>query len=239
MPPKTDSTRTLVERPERFTLSGLHNVQFKIKLGEDRELKCRLINLSSYGLAFEINEPNYTFELDQKLQVEITLDNQVIPLVLNVRHLDAAVGCRIENADGRFRELVENFFINEIAAEQLVKVDSPITYAHVEGEFHKYVGSSNSFDLSYIEKNEKITQVDITLMGNTIKIDQQGQIEYGFLIEDENCNPGESIHIKVQDLPDEMINHALRFVWNVQAIPSNIKQTIMGMIENSRHKEIA
>ncbi|OFZ17354.1 MAG: hypothetical protein A2X86_02550 [Bdellovibrionales bacterium GWA2_49_15] len=238
MTPKEVDTRSLVERPERFTLSGLHNAQFKVRLSKERTLKCRLINLSSHGLAFELNESNFPIEKNQKLQAEITLDGQIIPLQLNVRHLDAAVGCRIENADGRFRELVENFFINEMAAEQLAKVESPKN-VNIDGVVHQYIGSNSFFALSFVEKNEKITHVDITMMGNTIKMDDHGHIEYGFLIEDANCETEDIIHIKVQDLPDEMINHALRFIWNVQTIPSNIKQTIMGMLENSRHKEIA
>ncbi|MEK6624422.1 MAG: PilZ domain-containing protein [Bdellovibrionota bacterium] len=239
MTPKTDDTRSLVDRPERFTLSGLHKVQFKVKLTDEREFKCRLINLSSFGLAFEIIDADFPFEKDQKLQGEIILDNQVLSLNLNVRHLDAAVGCRIENSDGRFRELVENFFINEIAAEQLVKVETATTYTNVDGEVNQYVGSNSFFNLTYIEKNGKISRIDIKLMGNTIKMDDQGHIEYGFLVEDQNSDPEDIIHIKVHDLPDEMINHALRFIWNVQAIPSNIKQLIMDMLENSRHKETA
>ncbi len=232
--------KVIIERPERFTLSGLHAVKFKVYLpsSDVNGVYSRLINLSSHGLAFDLATMETPLQKEQKLKAEITLDSELIHLNLNVRHLDAAVGCRIENADEKFRELVENFFINEMAAEQLVEVTC-INTATNGGQLHQYVGSSNAFALSYVDKDGQITNVHLTLMGSTIKMDDQKQIEYGFYIEGLNPAPENIVHIKVQDLPDEMINHALRFIWNIQAVPANIKRTIMNMLEDSRHKKIA
>lgn len=240
---KNPAKPQLVERAVRFNLSGLHQIDFKIFMN-GTEHKCTLRNLSTLGMAFDFEDAENVLKMNQILKSKITLDGEVFSLTLNVRHLTSgSVGCRLEGPDHRFQEVVEQFFVDEISAANMTEVPKEITDKKFktvsDGEAHYFEGANNSCALYYVEKTGRIKSMWLTLLGNTVEIDNEGQIIYGFMLEGESMGLESTVRVKVHDLPDEIINHALRFVWNIQKIPSNIKHDIASILEHSRHKKSA
>jgi|GEM_PF-4377754 len=227
-------------RAERFQLTGLHRAKFSFQMTPNSPfIPTTLNNLSIQGLAFLLPNANTNLKVGDSIAATLEIDGTLFKLVLNVRHLTSgAAGCRIESSDHNIGDFVDSYFLNEIAAAKLIEAEPPkeLIGPGVNGKY--YASNDRSFSLFYTENRGRVQSMWVGLLGNTIEMDQEGQIIYGFLMEGEDLGQSNHIRVKVHDLPEEIFTYAMRFVSGISSLPSNIKGDLISMLEHGRHKKI-
>lgn len=221
---------------DRFKINNFHNTQLRLEIGAESYM-VPILNLSSQGLAFANTLQDHDFNIGDSIQARFSILGKEALITLCVRHkTQITVGCFIENFAASYSNLIESYFIEEIEGAKLFPVSIADTFQQDSTYDRIYLMNPKNTCSLYLESHkDKIHRLQINLLGNSIQINEDNTLAYGFSIEDEDVKSQFSpqVTIKINQLPPDLLGHCLRFINQIDHINTTLKAEITGKLQNS------
>ena len=223
-------------RSRRFIPSVLHKIHLYLEHPKNQKMiEIELVNISTSGLAFikEKAIDKIPFEVGLKVKGELNIDGETLPLDLEIRHQTYGnVGCKIVNDTPEFIRTLENFFMHEIMAHatHLKSSLGDEVFHEFDKKYHLTSDQNHCQLIFEVGKDGILNFMKLDILGNIIHLNQSGDLIYGFSFDERENEQGVTIPditVQVENLPVDMLNHALRFLEAAPSLPIQTKDLLI------------
>lgn len=222
-------TKDFVPRATRVQVIPIHGVTLKILSGENSDKTLALSNISASGLGAN---PHQGMPLPRKgelLQATVLFPSARYPVKIRIAHSsELAMGCAFIEEFSILKNEILHYFNVELAAKELVEVNSDILKGEPDGAPRLFRGRNNC-ELFLVEHEGKIVRFQLSFFGNYIEGGEGLKTKLGFLSSTQNEKPkykGSSIVRLVSELSPEIIHNAMKFVDNIKMLSTEQREII-------------
>lgn len=225
-----------VRQNPRLPLKPLHKVSFQF---EKNGTFYKLFNISIGGFGFFSRKESSVNSEKNNHSVQLYIDTLKFEVQIEVVHRsDKVTGCRFVNSDPKLVEAIENYFIIELSALKMSRVESKDD-GSPEGKILFFLGQNNCEILIH-ENYGAVQHFSIILFGNYLEGDQKGTLWVGEKIDYPTAIAPDGVHLfkPVQKADIHLIESASRLIDSVQGLTEVQKKTIIDLLMKSDAKVI-
>lgn len=225
--------KKLRARAARIPSNFLNNISLLIDI-EDKPRRFPLQNISETGLSVSCPGNTNLFPMGDVLEGEVTTKGRSVFFIAEVvRHSADNVGLKVAKHGREFKNFVQNYFREEIALLKFSRVNADKLKPDPDGTPVWYQGDDNCEFYYVLDDDGELVKFQLTLFGNVIERDTQGQVHTLMSWEEDEETEGE-MGVKGSTLllrgalqsAEDLIPITRKFLSLMHDLPAQIKSEV-------------
>ncbi|MBL6991674.1 MAG: hypothetical protein ISR65_17970 [Bacteriovoracaceae bacterium] len=231
--------KQVIDRESRVKTVSLENITLKLDNIQENGSKValKLENISAQGLAFIYEKDKSEIAVSTTLQGVVFIRDNDCPVSLEVRYVGPRrVGCLVKNQDRKYHNMVNKYFLDELAALDLHQVKSEKLKNDPDGVPAWFFGDRN-YELYYVEDNNQVVKFNLSIFGNIIDLKPGGNITCSTIIEDNTTTRAKFKKTEMVEttskVPADILEHAKKFVSYIEDLNADHREQILKILEEA------
>ncbi len=216
-------------------MKPLHKISLQF---EKNEMFYKVANISIGGIGFF--SENRSFNGNRNPLIQLNIDTKKFEVRIGIIYQgDKVTGSYFINPEAKLTEAIENYFVTELAALKVNKVESKSEGA-THGKMIFFRGQNNCEILIH-ERDDLLAHFSIILFGNYIEGSGNGPLCFGENIDSSIMERPNGVHLfkSLQEADPYFIESAIRFIDSVRELSDKQKKSIISLLANSSRLKTA